>query len=90
MRGAELRAARANRDFYTDEKRIRTKIAVMVNPERGVGVLHKIVDCERIRFLSVRNQRSARTGFSSAQILQLRNKGGDSIRHVFHNFQFSP
>jgi len=58
---ADLRAARANRDFRTDEQRIRTKITVTVNTKPGVGVLYKIVDCARMCRSSVRNQRSART-----------------------------
>jgi hypothetical protein len=48
MRRADLRAARANRVFCTDEKRIRTENTVMVNTKRGVGVLYKIVDCARL------------------------------------------
>ena len=39
----DLRAARANRVFCTDEKRIRTENTVMVNTKCGVGVLYKIV-----------------------------------------------
>jgi hypothetical protein len=42
-----LRAARANRVFCTDEKRIRTENTVIVNTKHGVGVLYKIVDCAR-------------------------------------------
>jgi|ERR1019366_6801727 hypothetical protein len=34
---AELRAARANRVFCADEKRIRAENTVMVNTKRGVG-----------------------------------------------------
>jgi len=46
-----LRAARANLDFGTDEKHIRTKIAVMDESKGGSGlVLFKIVD-PRGRFL---------------------------------------
>jgi hypothetical protein len=37
MRRADLRAARANRVFCTDEKHIRTENAVMVNTKQGVG-----------------------------------------------------
>jgi hypothetical protein len=58
----DLRAARANRVFQTDEKHIRSENTVMVNTEHSVGVLYKIVDCVRMRFSSARNQRSARTG----------------------------
>jgi hypothetical protein len=57
-----LRAARANRVFCTDEKRIRAENTVMVNTKHGAGILYKIVDCARMRFSSVRNRRSARTG----------------------------
>jgi hypothetical protein len=57
-----LRAARANRVFCADEKRIRTKNTVIVNNKDSAGVLYKIVDCARMCFSSVRNQRSARTG----------------------------
>jgi hypothetical protein len=38
MPRADLRAARANRVFYTDEQRIRTESMVMVNTKHGVGV----------------------------------------------------
>jgi hypothetical protein len=34
-----LRAPRANRDLGTDERRIRTKITVMVNTKQGLRVL---------------------------------------------------
>jgi hypothetical protein len=37
MRRKPLRAARANRVFCTDEKRIRTENTVMVNPKQAVG-----------------------------------------------------
>jgi len=37
-----LRAARANRVFCTDKKRIRTENTVTVNTKDGVGVLYKI------------------------------------------------
>jgi len=56
-----LRAARANRVFCTDEKRIRTENTVIVNTKKAVGVLFKIVDCARMCFSSARNRRSART-----------------------------
>jgi hypothetical protein len=36
--GPPLRAPRANRDFGTDEKRIRTKITVMDKGKSGFGV----------------------------------------------------
>jgi hypothetical protein len=57
-----LRAPRANRDFGTDMKRIRTKITVMDKSKGGLGWhLYKIADCARMCFSSVRNRRSART-----------------------------
>jgi len=59
-----LRAARANRVFGTDEKRIRAENTVPEKSKSGFGwFLCMIVDCARIRFSSVRNQRSARTAF---------------------------
>ena len=57
-----LRALRANRDFGTDEKHIRTKITVMVYTSHSARVSYKIVDCVRMCFSSARNRRSARTG----------------------------
>jgi hypothetical protein len=39
-----LRAARANRVFGTDEKRIRTKYTVMDKIDGSIGVLFKIDD----------------------------------------------
>ncbi|MFH1043509.1 MAG: hypothetical protein V1796_00225 [Pseudomonadota bacterium] len=58
----ELRAARANRVFGTDEKHIRTENTVMDKSNHGLGLLlSKIADCVRMRFSSVRNRRSART-----------------------------
>jgi len=56
-----LRAARANRVFCTDEKRIRTKNTVMNKNKDSAGVLSKIVDFVRMCFSSARNRRSART-----------------------------
>ena len=58
----DLRAARANRVFCTDEKRIRTENTVIVNTKQGMGVLYKIADCVRMCFSSARDRRSARTG----------------------------
>ena len=44
-----LRAARANRVFGTDEKRIGTKNTVMDKSKGGLGwLLYKIVDCARM------------------------------------------
>jgi hypothetical protein len=56
----DLRAARANRVFRADEKRIRTENTVMIKSRNGLG-LHKIVDRVGMCFSSVRNRRSART-----------------------------
>jgi hypothetical protein len=52
----DLRAARANRIFYTDEKRIRIENTVIVNTKQDVGVLYQIVDCARMCFSSVHNR----------------------------------
>jgi hypothetical protein len=63
-----LRAARANRVFCTDEKRIRTKYAVMIkNKDESGLLLHKIADRVRMCFSSVRDRRSARTAFRPRQ-----------------------
>jgi hypothetical protein len=61
-----LRAARANRVFCTDEKRIRTKNTVMVNTKHSAGVIQ---DCRlRADVLFIRAQSTIRAdGFSSAQ-----------------------
>ena len=54
---ADLRAARANRGFGTDEKHIRTKTVVMDKSKDGLDLLlSKIVDCARMCFSSVRNR----------------------------------
>jgi len=74
-----LRAARANRDFCTDEKRIRTEIAVMVKNRDCAGFLHKIVDCAGMRFSSLRNRRSARTGRRPRKLDHPRIAGGQTI-----------
>ena len=58
----ELRAARANRGFGTDEKRIRTETTVLDKNKDSSGGLFKIVDRVRMCFSSARNRRSARTG----------------------------
>jgi len=64
MSRADLRAARANRVFCTDKKRIRTENTVMDKNKEGLGlVLSEVVDCARICFSSVRNRWSARTVF---------------------------
>jgi hypothetical protein len=68
-RGAELRAARANRVLGTDKKRIRTKNTVLVKSNNGWGLLsYTIVDCVRTGSSSVRNRRSARTVFRPRKI----------------------
>jgi hypothetical protein len=57
MRRADLRAARANRVFGTDEKRIRTKDTVMDKSKHDLGLLlSKIADCVRMCFSSARNR----------------------------------
>jgi hypothetical protein len=47
MPQTDLRAARANRVFWTDEKHIRPENTVTVNTKQSVGVLYKIADCVR-------------------------------------------
>jgi hypothetical protein len=57
MPRTELRAARANHVFCTDEKRIRTENAVMDKNKDGLGLLlSKIADCVRMCFSSARNR----------------------------------
>jgi hypothetical protein len=68
MPRADLRAARANRVFRTDEKHIRAKNTVMVSTNQAVGGLCKIADCVRMCFSSVHNRRSARTAFRPRKI----------------------
>jgi len=64
-----LRAARANRVFGTDKKRIRAKNTVLDKSKDGLGLLlYKIVDCVRTGLSSVRNRRSARTVFRPRKI----------------------
>jgi len=58
----DLRAARANRGFGTDKKRIRTETTVLDKNKDSSGVLFKIVDRVRMCFSFARNRRSARTG----------------------------
>jgi len=51
MSTGKLRAARANRDFLTDEKHIRKEITVMDKSKIGLGLfLSKITDCARTVF----------------------------------------
>jgi len=72
MSPTDLRAARANRVFCTDKKHIRTENAVMDKNNKGLGLLlSEIVDCARMCFSSVRNQRSARTVFRPRNIATL-------------------
>jgi hypothetical protein len=53
----DLRAARANRVFCTDEKHIGTENTVMDKNKDAMGLLlSKIVDCARMCFSSVRNR----------------------------------
>ena len=60
MSREDLRAARANRVFCTDEQHIRTENTVMVNTKHSVWVLYKIAayalrnDHARLRKASVR------------------------------------
>jgi len=49
----DLRAARANRVFCTDEKRIRTENTVMDKGKDSAGASYEIADWARMRFLSV-------------------------------------
>jgi hypothetical protein len=51
-----LRAARANRVFRTDEKHIRAEDTVMVNTRQALRVLYKIADCVRMCISSARNR----------------------------------
>jgi hypothetical protein len=51
MRRVDLRAARANRVFCTDEKRIRTENTVIDKSDKRLGLsLYKIADCVRMAF----------------------------------------
>jgi len=66
-----LRAARANRVFRADEKRIRTENTVIGKNKNSAGVLYKIADCVRMCFSSARNRRSARTVLRPRKIATL-------------------
>jgi hypothetical protein len=79
---AELRAARANRVFCTDVKRIRTENTVIVKNKDNAGVLSKIVDCARMCFSSVRNRRSARTASRPRNIATMQQRRRDFSRHL--------
>ena len=75
MLGADLRAARANPVFGTDEKRIRPENTVIDKNKDSLGLLlYKIVDCVRMCFSSVRNQRSARTASRPRNVVALRQR----------------
>jgi hypothetical protein len=63
-----LRAARANRVFRADEKRIRAENTVIDKNKNSAEVLYKIVDCVRMCFSSARNRRPARTVFRPRNI----------------------
>ncbi|TAK72045.1 MAG: hypothetical protein EPO19_03100 [Betaproteobacteria bacterium] len=63
-----LRAARANRVFFADEKRIRKENTVMEKNKDSAGVLYEIADWARMCFSSVPNRRSARTVFRPRKI----------------------
>jgi hypothetical protein len=80
-----LRAARANRVFGRDEKHIRSEDTVLVNTKQGVGVLYKIVDCARMCFSSVRNQRSARTVSRPRKSKLHKNGKCDFVTTYIHN-----
>jgi len=57
MPSAELRAARANRVFCTDKKRIHTENTVMDKSNDGLLLfLSKIAGYVRMRFSSVHNR----------------------------------
>jgi len=78
-----LRATRANRDFGTDEKRIRTKITVMDKSNNGLGLfLYKIADCVRTAFRACAIG-DPRGRFLVCATSQLCNNGGrDLSRYV--------
>jgi len=57
-----LRAARANRVFCTDRKRIRTENTVIVNTKHGVVVLYKIDDPRRRLLVRATSQLSNSRG----------------------------
>ena len=71
-----LRAARANRLFCTDKKRIRTEKTVMDKSNSSWGLIfYKIVDCIRMGSSSVRNRRSARTASRPRNKRTLQHRG---------------
>jgi hypothetical protein len=79
MPPAELRATRANRVFYTGEKRIRIENMAINESNNVVGFLYEIVDCVRMCFSSARNRRSARTAFRPRKRSQLCNNRTGAI-----------
>ena len=62
--------------FCTDEKPIRTETRLLVKPHTLGLLLSKIVDCARMCFSSVRNQRSARTVSRPRNIATSQQRGG--------------
>jgi len=56
MPRADLRAARANHVFGTDEKRIRSENMVMGKNKVGVGLFYKIADRVRMGSSSVHDR----------------------------------
>jgi hypothetical protein len=82
MSAETLRAARANRVFGTDKKRIRTENTVIDKKKNSPEVLYKIVDCVRMCFSCARNQRSARTGRRPRKCGDGREKNADLIASV--------
>jgi len=85
MSAETLRAARANRVFGTDKKRIRTENTVIDKKKNSPEVLYKIVDCVRMRFSSVRNRRSARTDFRPRKSKPHKNGKSDFVTTYIHN-----
>jgi hypothetical protein len=65
MPGADFRAARANRVFSMDEKRIRRENTVTVSGKNGVGFLYEPADCAD-SFCS-RNKRNPATAGAAAR-----------------------
>jgi hypothetical protein len=75
MPGADLRPARANPVFGTDEKRIRPENTVIDKNKDSLGLLlYKIVDWVRMCFSSVPNRRSARTVSRPRNIVVLKQR----------------
>ena len=89
MRQAELRAARANRVFCTDEKRIRTENTVMDKNKDSVGVLLEIADWAWMCFSSMPDRRSARTDSRPRNIASLQQRKSDSSRQVKDHYSMT-